>query len=315
MELGGSPSAIMEKASIPTATLGDPDALVSLADLAALLHEAAAATKCDHVGLLLGERASLQHLGLLGLLLRSSPTFRTAIAGLIEYLAIHTSGIQRELHSERGVAHIASVFEDQEISRSTQEVQMSVAMTWKLCQHLLHNLWQPSSVYFTFAEPKDKVFFRHFFKVPVIFNAEFNGVVFHAADLELQLPEHDSFLHEEITRQISKVKDEISYDFVAEVRRLIRKNLEIRICSIDSVVRFFPFEKRTFQRKLKLLGASYQDVLNEVRFQKAEFYLQRSDLTISQLAELLCFKSVSVFSIAFKKQYAVSPSVWREERR
>lgn len=311
VELGSDPIALFEKAKIPTQLLRNPDSLIPQVMFADILQRSTQTTGCDHLGLLLGAKANLQDYGLLGLLIRSSTTMEQAITELIQHMAFHITGISRNLHREGNIAYIASVFDNLEVALSKQAIQMSVAITWTLCRNLSQNLWHPTAIYFSFAEPANSIVYHRFFKIPVVFNAEFNGVVFHAKDLAIQLPEPDKYLHQEMQKQLNK-QGKANTSFPVEVKRIIQKNLDFGICSIDAVVKFFPFQKRSFQTKLETLGVSYQQLLDEVRFQKAEFHLAESELTVSQLADLLCYRSVSVFSTAFRKKYGVSPTAWRK---
>ncbi len=312
--LGSNPATLLEKAQIPPDVFDDPETLIPHTAVVRLLEESVAATGCEHLGLLLGQKASLQNLGLLGLLVRSSASLQDAINALFEYLKVHSGGVGRELHKEGNVAYIACIFEGPVKLRTKQAIQISVTLTWILFGHLTQNQWTPTAIHFTFSQPSDKKYYGQFFGVPVIFNSEFDGVVFNAKNLDLKLPESDTFLHTEMKKQLCS-QEKVSTDFISEVKRLIHNNLNVGIYSIDAIVLFFPFQKRTFQLKLKRLGISYQEILDEVRFQKAELHLSSSDITISQLAELLCYRSVSVFSTAFKNKYGVSPSVWKEKHR
>lgn len=310
--LGWESDSILSKANISLEQLSDTDATISHLAFTKLLEEASTTTNCDHLGLLFGEAVSLSNLGLLGLLIRSSSSMREALKGMMKHIKVHSNGITRELHDDGNIAYISTSFESPEMSRSIQAIQMSIAISWKLSCLLSQNKWHPTSVYFTFSEPKDKTAYRDFFNLPVLFNMDFNGVVFHSSDLDLELPESDSFLHKEIENQLRKLEAGLNDDFRSEVKRYINKNLDNGICSIDSVVEYFPFEKRTFQQKLRKYGTTYQDLLDEVRFKKSEFYLSSSDISVSQLANLLGYKNVSVFSTAFKNEYGISPTTWKK---
>ncbi|BFM18015.1 AraC family transcriptional regulator [Maricurvus nonylphenolicus] len=312
-ELGSSPDEVLRLAGFRPAQLADPDCQIAHHDFLRVIETAAEITGCAHFGLLLGERNSLQSLGLLGLLLRSAPSYRAAIQEMIKHLGIHVKGITRELHCDNGVACLTTRFENPDVAASIIATQMSVATNWKICQLLSHHLWHPSSINFIFDEPENSFFYRRFFNTPVNFNADFNGVAFKEADLDLPLREHDPMLHQEMQRQISKIEKSLSDSFVDDVKRFISQNMDAGICNIDAVVRFFPFQKRAFQQKLKREGVSYQDLVDEVRFQRAEFHLLKSNLTLSQLADVLCYRNVSVFSTAFKNKYGISPSAWKAD--
>ncbi len=312
--LGHDPFRLLKHSGIAPEQLHDTNATISHASFVSLLKNASQVTGCNHLGLLLGEGASLQNIGLLGLLARSSSTLGEALEGVIKHLKIHSTGLSRELHSDGGISYVACILESPEMAKSIQAIQMSVALTWKLSQLLSPKKGLITAIYFTFSEPANKIFYRQFFNTKVLFNMEFNGLVFHSADLSLPMTEQDSFLHTEILKQVTRIESEFTEDLLTDVKRYIQKNLDVGVCSVDAVVQFFPFEKRAFQQKLKKIGTSYQELLDEIRFQKAEFHLASTNIAVSQLASLLCFKSTSVFSTAFKKRYGKSPSAWRAEQ-
>lgn len=313
--LGANPNRVIQRAGLNSAIFQDPDVLISHTDALKLFDATVAETHCEHVGLLIGERINIQDLGLLGLLMRSSPTFGVALKNMIKHLAIHAQGITRELHADNRIAYITTGFDEPLLSQSFPAVQMSVATNWRIAQLLSHHQCHPTAIHFTFSEPENSIFFRRFFKAPVVFDGDFNGIVFHAADLELPIREHDPILNQEMERQIGKLKDTFSDKFIDDVKRLIRQNMNAGICNIDAVISFFPFEKRTFQTKLKDEGVSYQALVDNIRFQRAEHHLLNSNISVSQLADLLCYKSSSVFSTAFKNKYGLSPSKWRVKTR
>lgn len=312
--LGHDPLALLNRSKIDPQLLYDPDATISHAAFVELLNNAATATNCKHLGLLLGKGASLQNFGVLGLLLKSSRTVGEVIRESILHSAVHTSGITRELQCGNEVAFLICVLESPEMSQSTLSLQMSVALSWQLNRLLTQNACRPTSIHFSFSEPENSAFYHQFFEVPVMFNMENNGIIFRTSDLEIRLPEHDPLLHLEMKRQVKKIEKGLNISFENDVNRLIRNNMDVGVCSIDSVVQYFPFGKRTFQGKLKKIGISYQEMLDDIRFQKAEFHLKNSDISITQLTDLLCFKSVSIFSTAFNRRYGVSPSIWRKEK-
>ena len=68
---------------------------------------------------------------------------------------------------------------------------------------------------------------------------------------------------------------------------------------------------RTFIRKLKSEGVSYQGLLDEVRKDVATWELQNSSLPIDQIAEKLGFADTSNFSRVFRRWFSCTPSEFR----
>jgi AraC-like DNA-binding protein len=310
-ELGVNISWLIDKAGLPENVLMEPESVVPLDVAVNLMEIAARETKCDHLGLLIGSRVGVKSLGILGVMLSSASTFHEGIKDTIKYTMLNTTGIKRILTVSDGIAVISSNYDSSKISISRQARQLTVSLMWGILSNLTVEPWRPISISFTFSEPKDRAFYRKLFKAHVYFNAEYDGIAFHKADLKMKLSTGDKQLHKIIANQLLNTEYSSSPSFIEEVRNYIAKNLELGITSQSEVLKYFPMELRTFQSRFKKYGTSYQEVLDEIRFKKAELYLADSSLKLYQMADLLGYKSGGAFSLAFKKRYEMTPSQWK----
>jgi AraC-like DNA-binding protein len=62
-----------------------------------------------------------------------------------------------------------------------------------------------------------------------------------------------------------------------------------------------------FQKKLKLAGTSYQELLDSTRTELAKHYLVDSAMSVDETAYMLGFSDCSNFSRAFKRWLSVPP--------
>ncbi len=69
-------------------------------------------------------------------------------------------------------------------------------------------------------------------------------------ELKIKLSKHDEVRHANLYQFAHSVRSSRPRDLAEEVRILIRKNLELQLVGEEYLTRFFPFEKRTLQRKL-----------------------------------------------------------------
>jgi AraC-like DNA-binding protein len=69
---------------------------------------------------------------------------------------------------------------------------------------------------------------------------------------------------------------------------------------------------RALQRDLAKHNCTFKQLLLEIRMELAEQYLRSSDITLSDLTELLGYQNLSAFSRAFKNSYGLSPDLWRK---
>jgi len=63
---------------------------------------------------------------------------------------------------------------------------------------------------------------------------------------------------------------------------------------------------RTMRRQLSTLGTSYREVLDQVRSDLAQQYLQNSSLKVEQVGELLGYTETTNFRRAFKRWLGMS---------
>ncbi|NRR31825.1 AraC family transcriptional regulator [Oxalobacteraceae bacterium] len=71
---------------------------------------------------------------------------------------------------------------------------------------------------------------------------------------------------------------------------------------------------RTLIRKLKAEGSSYQDLLDEVRCERARWFLLHTDMPVDTIAERLGMQNSSNFSRSFRRWQGVTPAQFRAGR-
>ncbi|MBV9135667.1 MAG: AraC family transcriptional regulator ligand-binding domain-containing protein, partial [Hyphomicrobiales bacterium] len=88
-DLGADFAALLARLDLNPKIFAEPENVVPFLMLANLLEQSALATRCDHIGLLVGQGSSAATLGYLGLLVENSPNLRTALDNLIRYFHVH----------------------------------------------------------------------------------------------------------------------------------------------------------------------------------------------------------------------------------
>lgn len=64
----------------------------------------------------------------------------------------------------------------------------------------------------------------------------------------------------------------------------------------------------------EVTGCSFQQLLKKIRFQKAESYLRNTSYSVYKISELLGYENPENFMRAFKREYGISPSQYRQSR-
>jgi AraC-like DNA-binding protein len=72
---------------------------------------------------------------------------------------------------------------------------------------------------------------------------------------------------------------------------------------------------RTLRRRLQDAGLTYREIVDEVKFELAQRYLETSELTVGEIAGLLAYEDPANFRRAFKRWSGHSPNGWRTSQR
>lgn len=315
-ELGGDPAVVQNATGVQLTQLVDPDTLISATLATNVLNLSAQETQCETFGLELAKRRNLdRYLGILDDILKAEPTLGDALRESFELFSIHseTTLWQLQTHGDVSYAVFSALEEPGLVYKQVQ--QLAIMLLWRLLNVLSDNRWHPTTVSFTFARPADDLPYRRNFKSYVEFDADFCGVIFHASDLDIELPGHNIDMLERFRAEAHAIQDERSVGFDESVRGLIRKNIELGQVGEEHITRFYPFERRTLQRKLRDLDTSYAQLLGEVRTGMAMELLADSDVSITRIADRLCYNDLPNFTKAFRQQTGMTPRTWRKQAR
>jgi AraC-like DNA-binding protein len=102
---------------------------------------------------------------------------------------------------------------------------------------------------------------------------------------------------------------------VERVRAVLLEALPSGYGSIESVANRLAMSKRTLQRKLTNEAESFQSVLQSVRAELADHYLESSNMSLGEIAFLIGFRESNSFIRAYSTWKGVSPGYYREQRQ
>ncbi len=102
-------------------------------------------------------------------------------------------------------------------------------------------------------------------------------------------------------------------DLAAAVRSLLIKLIPTGKFSVDVLADQLGMHRRTLQRRLKLEGLTYAELLDESRSKMARDYLSTRNLPMGNLAYMLGYADQSAFNHAFRRWYGMTPRQWRRQ--
>jgi hypothetical protein len=92
--VGLDPICMLDATGLPGKALSDPDTLISVDAVAALLEESARRSNQEAFGPPLAEMQRLSHLGVLAAVLREEPTLRAALEAVGRYMCLQNAGLR-----------------------------------------------------------------------------------------------------------------------------------------------------------------------------------------------------------------------------
>ena len=309
--LGVDPAPLLADYGFTTEELASSSGELPLGKMISVLCDAAELTECEYLGLLMGAQQAPVFMGALGPITRSANSVRKAIKLLQRYVSIQATGLSWVLDVNGHTAYLRVQFNHNLEGDLKQAIYLTTMHVRRWLRYISGNKWKAMRYHFGFRSLTKQVQVHRLLGAPIDFDAEFNGIEFDASLLDLALPNQDSYLQNILEQQLTQASRNAPSGLLDEVAEVMRKLLLVGDCSIDLVAEFFPFDKRTLQRRLKAKETSYQQLLDTVRLNLAKQHLASSEISITRLSGVLGFSEHSVFTRAFKKETGLSPSHWR----
>lgn len=159
----------------------------------------------------------------------------------------------------------------------------------------------------------DAAIYETFAGAPVVTGADQGSFEFDAAALDHPLRGGD----DELLKFLDEILEERrsvaarSPALILSVRRALMALLADGPPTLEAVARRLSMSGRTLQRRLAEDGVAFADVVDSVRSALARAYLEKADLSGSEIALMLGYTEQSSFSRAFRRWFGTSPAQFR----
>lgn len=112
-----------------------------------------------------------------------------------------------------------------------------------------------------------------------------------------------------ITRQLPALRQQ---DTTAHLVTRQLRSLD-PIASLEEVAGQLGLTTRTLSRRLAAEGTSFGKLQDRIMIDKAQVYLRHSEVSLSQISELLGYSEPGAFTRAFRRVTGMSPRQWRSD--
>ena len=313
-ERGFPPEISLEGTGIDVSQLRQLDQRVTYRQRLAQLSNALELIGQDGFWLESQRDVSISDYGLLGYAMMSSATLEQAVHIAVKYHKM--AGAMFELtflvEEDEAVLRIEHLLPSGKIAQYVVE-ELFLGIT-PLISLLIGEDHAPTRITLNYPAPDYAEMVERSFRCSIEFNQSYCEYHFDRACLNQPLAEADSNtarICEESCRQLLN-QMEIEEDIISRICHLLLSTPG-EFPKLDAVAQRLSVGARTLRRRLNELGTSYQKILDDVRRELAIEYLQTTNLTVQEIAELLGYTEVTNFRRAFMRWVELSPYQYRKQ--
>lgn len=312
-ELGMDPRLAFGRAGVEPAVFDHPENRMHLDDLGRLVDVCVALTGYADFGLRLGARFDLRGFGLLGELMRHSPSVGDALGALLSYLHLQDrSAAPLLLGPSQGSVMLGYSIYRHGVPGSAQVHDGSIAIAYRLLAELCGPTWKAQRVQLSHGRPARLTEFRRVFGPSLTFDAEVSAIVFDAAWLEKSIDGADPLRHVQLARMLRGAVAKHPMSLGDQVKGMLYQMVLGGMATSSAVAQQFGVHERTLRRRLQAEGLSLNQLIGSTRFELAQQLLRNTGLSVTAIAAALNYQDANAFSRAFRGWAQLSPMQWRE---
>jgi AraC-like DNA-binding protein len=303
---------MLARAGIDPQILRYPEMRIGSQAIGKLLEDSAIESGCPAFGVLLAEGRTISALGPLTLLLAHQQTLRDALQAFVRYDHLLNGSLLVNFEEHDDVALVRLQIATQFAFPRRQSIELAITIFVRALVSLGGAAWRPECVHFLHRAPPDLTVHRRVLSTALQFESSFSGMAFARAALDTINPDADPRIGGYARDYLDSLRPEGAPESVEEqVRRLLYGLLPRGLGSIEHVAAQLTCSPRKLQRLLEREDLTFSDVLNDVRRTAVIHYLNIPGQSMSAIAEMLGYASLSSFTRWFASEFGMAPSNWR----
>jgi AraC-like DNA-binding protein len=313
-EMGKDPTVILSKVGLTPEEARDPAIRLEVRTEIKLLELAAEEVQDEWLGFHLARSFDLREIGLVYYVMASSEQLADALRNAERYSQINNEGVRLHFRIQGGSAVIALDYVNVDRNADKHQIEFWLVTLVRICRQVTNGRLSPSRLktrHFRNGMPAE---FRAFFGVDIEFGASADEIWFPRPIALLSVVGRDEYLNELLRRYAEealarKPRERLTVRSKAE--DVLSKLLPHGRATASEVARRLGMSARTLSRKLVEEGASFAEILDQLRAALAKRYLHDETLPVSEIAWLLGYREVSSLTHAFNRWTGMTPKRFR----
>ncbi|MHA3979325.1 AraC family transcriptional regulator [Halovulum sp. GXIMD14794] len=267
------------------------------------------------------DKIQVDHLGVLGLAIKTAPTLRGSLRRVERYFQLVTDTAEYRLEEDRESAYF--VIEGRNGHHPALPVRNECALAGfaRNMRRFVGEGLELSGVSFRHSCQADPDRYVAGFGCPVHFDADRDAICFAARTLDMPNllgdPAVSNFLTRHLDAEMDKMEKQESVSAEPPIRAALLRHLTPGLSSgppaASDAARSLGMSERTLFRRLSDEGLTYREVVQDAQIRLAQELLGNGSNSIAEVAFLTGFSEQSSFSRAFKRRVGNTPAQFRAQ--
>ncbi len=302
--------ALLQSVSVSEEQLNDSRLLINVQRYEALYAFACEALDEKLLGFKFGQVFESDRWGILGYIALTSQNIAEAMAAQYKYQSL-SGNMGAPILIAHGDASTLQWVPAYNCSHHLPEQILSGLISLARTLTNTENFY-PTRVFFTHKPQSNTSDYEAFFKCPVTFEAQFNGITMNNSELQVPIRKSDTELNKVLHLHGQSLLTQQTFNSPLEViKDYVVKTLPDHVPEMEEVSDYLGLSVRSTQRKLQEYGTSFSQVLDAIRKELALTYLRQTHNSVLYVSERLGFSEQSAFQRAFKRWTGTTPRRYR----
>ena len=313
-DLGGDPGKLTRDCGIDLALLDEEDALIPYRQLIQLLEHTASALAQPDFGLRLAARQDISVLGSLAVAMQNSLTVEDAMRCAATYLFVQSPALTLAIDplADSVRMRLSIRLRNMPHQQMRQAEDLGIGVTHAVLSLLAQENYELLRVELPHQPLCARSVYCNYFNAPVTFGFAENAIYVTPKTLSAGLAGRSEILHKMAAAYLDVQTPSADGLFTGRVETALCRTLGTDSCNRASIAKAMAIHPRTLQRHLQQEGETFDAVRDRVRRERAEYYLCRSNLPLSQVAGIIGYTEQAVLSRSCRRWFGRTP---REMRR
>jgi AraC-like DNA-binding protein len=309
VERGADLRALLADVGVSAEALELPETRLTYAQFSCLERNALRLTGIPALGLHAGRNVTVQHAGMLAVAATNRPTGFEALEMVVKYVQWLAPGWNMEVDSHSGLFTLRETIPRGDL--------LPFATEWVICglitvARAVMGSVPVKTIAFGYEEPEYAHEYAGFFDCPVTFGHAITRAVLDldalARPLRFADPAMARLAEQYCATEVAHGTPGLG--LLEQVRRLLEGSSGAWP-EVDDAARALRTSGRSLRRGLRHMGTSYQELVDEVRLERASELVRNTTLPLERISEELGFSDVRSFRRAFKRWTGLAPSAVR----